>query len=91
MIDSPDIQNLLAGLLKGNEKTVEVNSTVFTPDILASIARANLATQAKVENLISGMISNPNNYCGRSSGDYLQFAQTLSILRNISLTYVPKV
>ena len=91
MIDSPDIQNLLAGLLKGNEKTVEVNSTVFTPDILASIARANLATQAKVENLINGMISNPHSYCGKSSGDYLQFAQALSVLRSISLTYVPKV
>ena len=88
MIDTNEFQTMLTNLLKTSETKVEATSTVITPDILATIAKSNLATQAKVEELITSLLDNASLYCTRSPSSYVDLAKAISILRNISMSYV---
>jgi hypothetical protein len=88
MIDTNEFQTMLTNLLKTSETKVEATSTVITPDILATIAKSNLATQAKVEELITELLTNAPTYCSKSPQSYVDLANAISILRNISMSYV---
>lgn len=78
-----DFGNLFSSITRSSESTIEANQQVFTPEVLAEVARKGLEQHRLIEDKITELVKLTDSACN--------LTEMISTLRNVSLTYLPKV
>jgi energy-coupling factor transporter ATP-binding protein EcfA2 len=67
---------------KSSKVVVEANEQVFTPEVLAEVARKGLEQHRLIEEKITSLI--------HLSNKDIDLSEMIATLRNVSMTYLPK-
>ena len=78
-----DFGNIFSSITRSSESTIEANQQVFTPEVLAEVARKGLEQHRLIEDKITSLIHLTNKD--------IDLSEMISTLRNVSMTYLPKV
>ena len=84
-----DLGNIFSSLTRSSESTIEANQQVFTPEVLAEIARQGLKQHELIETAITKLLAIATQTASSTAGTEL--AKSIESLRRVSLTYLPKV
>ena len=86
MLDNMNLQDLFSTAFKSSEAVSTANQTVFTPEVLQQVSTDSLDQYNRIEGAIKRLVvmlgSNDNSK---------DLATAISLLRQTSLTYLPKV
>ena len=83
-----DFGNIFSSITRSSESTIEANQQVFTSEILAEVARKGLEQHQLIEEKITSLLNHIN---ANTVSNTLNVVETITALRNVSLTYLPKV
>jgi hypothetical protein len=83
-----DFGNIFSSITRSSESTIEANQQVFTPEVLAEIATNNLELHRLIEMKITKLV---RMITTESISEESVLPEMISTLRNVSLTYLPKV
>jgi hypothetical protein len=78
-----DFGNIFSSITRSSESTIEANQQVFTSEVLAEVARKGLEQHRLIEDKITSLIHLTNKD--------IDLSEMISTLRNVSMTYLPKV
>ena len=86
MLDNMNLQDLFSTAFKSSEAVSTANQAVFTPEILSELSTSGLDQYNHIEAAIQRLtvVINSNN-------NFKDLATTIHLLRQTSLTYLPKV
>jgi hypothetical protein len=87
MLDNLNLQDIFSTAVKASEATVAANKEVFTTEVLTELAKLSVVQYNAIENLISKIITTRMS----TAEDTRDYATAISTLRDVSLTYLPKV
>jgi hypothetical protein len=77
-----DFGNIFSSITRSSESTIEANQQVFTPEVLAEVARKGLEQHRLIEDKITSLI--------HLSNKDTDLSEMIATLRNVSMTYPPK-
>jgi hypothetical protein len=77
-----DFGNIFSSITRSSESTIEANQQVFTPEVLAEVARKGLEQHRLIEDKITSLI--------HLSNKDIDLSEMIATLRNVSMTYLPK-
>ena len=86
MLDNMDLKDLFSTAFKSSEAVSTANQAVFTSEVLSELSTNGLAQYNRIEAAIqrlTGMMGSNDNA--------KDLATAISLLRQTSLTYLPKV
>ena len=86
MLDNMDLKDLFSSAFKSSEAVSTANQAVFTPEVLTNLSTNGLDQYNRIEDAIKRLVVMVG--AGDTSRD---LATAISLLRQTSLTYLPKV
>lgn len=86
MLDNMDLKDLFSSAFKSSEAVSTANQAVFTPEVLSELSTNGLAQYNRIEAAIQHLVVMLG-----SNDNAKDLATTISLLRQTSLTYLPKV
>lgn len=87
MLDNMDLKDLFSSAFKSSEAVSTANQAVFTPEVLTEVSTNALAQYNRIEEAIKRLTV----MVGSDSASARELATAVSLLRQASLTYLPKV
>ena len=87
MLDNMDLKDLFSSAFKSSEAVSTANQAVFTPEVLNEVATNALAQYNRIEDAIKRLTV----IVGSDPTAARDLATAISLLRQTSLTYLPKV
>lgn len=86
MLDNMDLKDLFSSAFKSSEAVSTANQAVFTPEVLSELSTNGLAQYNRIEAAIQRLVVMID-----SNDNAKDLATAISLLRQTSLTYLPKV
>ena len=86
MLDNMDLKDLFSSAFKSSEAVSTANQAVFTPEVLTNLSNNGLEQYNRIEDAIKRLVVMVG--AGDTSRD---LATAINLLRQTSLTYLPKV
>ena len=83
-----DFGNIFSSITRSSESTIEANQQVFTSEVLAEVALKGLEQHRLIEEKITSLLNHIN---ANTINNSLNVVDAVVALRNVSLTYLPKV
>jgi hypothetical protein len=83
-----DFGNIFSSITRSSESTIEANQQVFTHEVLAELAANNLELHRLIEMKITKLV---RMITTESISEESVLPEMIATLRNVSLTYLPKV
>ncbi len=86
MLDNMNLQDLFSSAFKSSEAVSTANQAVFTSEVLSELSTSGLDQYNRIEAAIKRLtvVIDSNN-------NFKDLATTIHLLRQTSLTYLPKV
>jgi hypothetical protein len=86
MLDNMNLQDLFSSAFKSSEAVSTANQAVFTPEVLSELSTNGLAQYNRIEAAIQRLVVMMG-----SNDNAKDLATAVHLLRQTSLTYLPKV
>lgn len=86
MLDNMDLKDLFSSAFKSSEAVSTANQAVYTPEVLQQVSTDSLDQYKRIEEAIKRLVVTVG-----ANDNSRDLATTISLLRQTSLTYLPKV
>ena len=86
MLDNMDLKDLFSSAFKSSEAVSTANQAVYTPEVLQQVAINSLDQYNRIEEAIKRLVVTVG-----ANDNSRDLATAISLLRQTSLTYLPKV